>query len=238
MGSFLAFAGIVAFASPCVLPLVPGYLSFVMAAGDGRGSVPPPARRPNTLPILLFIAGFSVVFTSLGAFAGVLVPIVRSSIGQRVAGLVALGMGVFLLLYGFRAGSASLYGESRPLLGRVRPGGATAFPLGMAFATGWTPCIRPVLAATLALATAQSDPARSSLLLFAFSMGLAVPFILIGLGIGGLMRRLGFLQRHNRAIAGISGTMLVAIGLLLVSGAWVRVMSPLLRLVNSFEPPI
>jgi cytochrome c-type biogenesis protein len=236
---FLAFAaGIVAFASPCVLPLVPGYLSFVTAAGDGRGSVPPSARRPNTLPILLFIAGFSVVFTSLGAFAGVLVPIVRSSIGQRVAGLVVLGVGVFLLLYGFRAGSASLYGESRPLLGRVRPGGATAFPLGMAFAAGWTPCIGPVLAATLALATAQSDPARSSLLLFAFSMGLGVPFILIGLGIGGLMRRLGFLQRHYRAIAGISGTMLVAIGLLLVSGASVRVMSPLLRLVNSFEPPI
>lgn len=236
---FLAFAaGIVAFASPCVLPLVPGYLSFVTAAGDGRGSVPPRARRANTLPIFLFVAGFSVVFTSLGAFAGVFVPIVRSSIGQRVAGLVVLGVGVFLLLYAFRAGSASLYGEGRPLLGRVRPGGAAAFPLGMAFAAGWTPCIGPVLAATLALATAQSDPTRSALLLFAFSMGLGAPFILIGLGIGGLMRRLGFLQRHYRAIAGVSGTMLVAIGLLLVSGAWVRVMSPLLRLVNSFEPPI
>jgi cytochrome c-type biogenesis protein len=75
-------------------------------------------------------------------------------------------------------------------------------------------------------------------LLFAFSMGLGVPFILLGLGVGGLMRRLGFLQRHYRAIAGVSGSTLVAIGLLLVSGAWVRVMSPLLRLVNSFEPPI
>jgi cytochrome c-type biogenesis protein len=237
---FLAFtAGIVAFASPCVLPLVPGYLSFVTAAGDG-GSVPSPARpgRPNALPVFLFVAGFSLVFTSLGAFAGVFVPIVRSSIGQRVAGLVVLGVGVFLVLYAFRAGSASLYGEGRPLLGKVRPGGAAAFPLGMAFAAGWTPCIGPVLAATLALATAQSDPARSALLLFAFSMGLGVPFILIGLGIGGLMRRLGFLQRHYRAIAGVSGSMLVAIGLLLVSGAWVRVMSPVLRLVNSFEPPI
>jgi cytochrome c-type biogenesis protein len=236
---FLAFAaGIVAFASPCVLPLVPGYLSFVTATGDGRGSVSPPARRPNALPIFLFVAGFSVVFTSLGAFAGVFVPMIRSSIGQRVAGLVVLGVGVFLLLYAFRAGSASLYVEGRPLLGRVRPGGAAAFPLGMAFAAGWTPCIGPVLAATLALATAQSDPARSALLLFAFSMGLGVPFILIGLGIGGLMRRLGFLQRHYRAIAGVSGSMLLAIGLLLVTGAWVRVMSPLLRLVNSFEPPI
>jgi cytochrome c-type biogenesis protein len=238
---FLAFAaGIVAFASPCVLPLVPGYLSFVTAAGDGSGSAksPPDRVRPRALPVLLFVAGFSVVFTSLGAFAGVFVPIVRSTTGQRVAGLVVLVVGVFLLLYAFRVGSASLYGERRPLLARVRPGGAAAFPLGMAFAAGWTPCIGPVLAGTLALATTQSDPARSALLLFSFSMGLGVPFVLIGVGIGGLMRRLGFLQRHYRAIAGVSGSVLVAIGLLLVTGAWVRVMSPLLRLVNSFEPPI
>jgi cytochrome c-type biogenesis protein len=237
---FLAFAaGIVAFASPCVLPLVPGYLSFVTAAGESPESAPPTHRvRPRALPMLLFVAGFSVVFTSLGAFAGVLVPVVRSTTGQRVAGLVVLAVGVFLLLYAFRVGSASLFGERRPLLARVRPGGAAAFPLGMAFAAGWTPCIGPVLAGTLALATAQSDPVRSGLLLFSFSMGLGVPFVLIGIGIGGLIRRLGFLQRHYRAIAGVSGSVLVAIGLLLVTGAWVRIMSPLLRLVNSFEPPI
>jgi cytochrome c-type biogenesis protein len=143
-----------------------------------------------------------------------------------------------LLLYALGVGSASVYGERRPLLGRVRPGGASAFPLGMAFAAGWTPCIGPVLAGTLALATAQSDPVRSALLLLSFSMGLGVPFALIGLGIGGLIRRLGFLQRHYQAIAAFSGSVLVAIGLLLVTGTWVRVMSPLLRLVNSFEPPI
>jgi cytochrome c-type biogenesis protein len=238
---FLAFAaGIVPFASPCVLPLVPGYLSFVTAACESSESAPSSTQRAyrKAVPMFLFVAGFSVVFTSLGAFAGVFVPLVRSSVGQRVAGLVVLGVGVFLLLYAFRVGSASLFGEGRPLLARVRPGGAAAFPLGMAFAAGWTPCIGPVLAGTLALATAQSDPARSALLLFAFSMGLGFPFILIGLGIGGLMRRLGFLRRHYHAVAGVSGAVLIAIGLLLVTGAWVRVMSPLLRLVNSFEPPI
>lgn len=237
----LAFAaGVVAFASPCVLPLVPGYLSFVAAAGDRGASTTPASRhrRPDALPVLAFVAGFSVVFTSLGAFAGVLVPIVRSTAGQRVAGIVVLAVGAFLMLYAFGIGSAALFGERRPLLARVRPGGAAAFPLGMAFAAGWTPCIGPVLAGILALAAAQSDPVRSALLLFAFSMGLGVPFVLIGLGIGGLMRRLGVLRRHYRAIAGLSGAVLVAIGLLLVSGAWVRVMSPLLRLVNSFEPPI
>jgi cytochrome c-type biogenesis protein len=238
---FLAFAaGIVAFASPCVLPLVPGYLSFVTAAADRPGSPNSPAQRAqrNAAPMLLFVAGFSVVFTSLGAFAGVFVPIVRSTTGQRVAGLVVLAVGVFLLLYAFRVGSAWVFRERRPLLASVRPSGATAFPLGMAFAAGWTPCIGPVLAGTLALATAQSDPARSALLLFAFSMGLGVPFVLIGFGVGGLMRRLSILQRHYRAITGVSGSVLVAIGLLLVSGAWVRVIAPVLRLVNSFEPPI
>ncbi len=239
---FLAFAaGIVAFASPCVLPLVPGYLSFVTAAGHRPEFAPSsstPRARPAIVTILLFVAGFSVVFTSLGAFAGVLVPVVRSTTGQRVAGVVVLAVGVFFLLYAFGVGSASLYGERRPLLARVRPGGATAFPLGMAFAAGWTPCIGPVLAGILALATAQSDPARSALLLFAFSTGLGVPFVLIGLGIGGLMHRLGFLQRQYNAIAGVSGSVLVAIGLLLVTGVWVQVMAPLLRLVNSFEPPI
>jgi len=239
---FLAFAaGIVAFASPCVLPLVPGYLSFVTAADEGasaRSRTHSSRTRPNRLPMLLFVAGFSVVFTSLGAFASVLVPIVRSTTGQRVAGFVVLAVGVFLVLYAFRVGSASLYGERRPLLARVRPGGAAAFPLGMAFAAGWTPCIGPVLAGILTLAAAQSDPVKSALLLFAFSLGLGVPFVLIGLGIGGLMHRLGFLQRHYHAIAGVSGSVLVAIGLLLVTGAWLRVISPLLRLVNSFEPPI
>ncbi|MCI0632585.1 MAG: cytochrome c biogenesis protein CcdA [Actinobacteria bacterium] len=237
----LAFAaGVVAFASPCVLPLVPGYVSFITVATDRRGSVgaPPEGRRRAMLPTLLFVGGFSVVFTLLGAFAGVFIPIVRSTAGQRVAGLVVLFVGLFLLAYALRIGPIALFAEGRPVLDRVRPGGVAAFPLGMAFAAGWTPCIGPVLAGTLALATAQSDPARSALLLFAFSMGLGVPFVLIGLGIGGLMRRLGFLQRHYRAIAGLSGSVLVAIGLLLVTGAWVRVMSPLLRLVNSFEPPL
>jgi cytochrome c-type biogenesis protein len=236
----LAFAaGIVAFASPCVLPLVPGYLSFVTAAGDRSGSSPVNATtRPSVLPVILFVAGFSLVFTALGAFAGTLVPLVRSTTGQRVAGAVVLVVGAFMVSYAFGVGSASLYGEGRPLLARVRPGGAAAFPLGMAFAAGWTPCIGPVLAGTLALATAQSDPARSALLLFSFSMGLGVPFVLIGLGMGGLMRRLGFLQRHYHVIAGVSGSMLVVIGVLLLTGVWVRALSPLLRLVNSFQPPI
>jgi cytochrome c-type biogenesis protein len=237
----LAFAaGIVAFASPCVLPIVPGYLSFVTAAGERHASTVPETntRTRQTIPVLLFVAGFSVVFTSLGAFAGVLIPVVQSTTGQRIAGLAVLVVGVFLVMYALRLGSASLFAERRPLLARVRPGRVAAFPLGMAFAAGWTPCIGPVLAGTLALAATQSDPLRSAILLFAFSMGLGVPFVLIGLGVGGLMGRLGILQRHYRAIAGGAGSILVVIGVLLVTGMWVRLMAPLLRVVDSFEPPI
>jgi cytochrome c-type biogenesis protein len=240
----LAFAaGLVAFASPCVLPLVPGYLSFVTAASrprgaDGGATAVAVSRRARLTPMLLFVAGFSLVFTAIGAFAGVVIPVVRSTAGQRVAGLVVLSVGVFLLLYAFRLGPASLYAERRPLLDRVRPGNAAAFPLGMAFAAGWTPCIGPVLAGVLALATTQDDPTRAALLLLVFSSGLGVPFILIGLGVDGLFRRLSFLQRHYRAIAGVSGGFLVVVGLLVVSGMWFRVMAPFLQIVNRFEPPI
>lgn len=231
---FLAFgAGVVAFASPCVLPLVPGYLSFVSASG-GAGD---PGRR-RLVPMLLFVGGFSLVFTLLGVFAGVLIPLVRSVTGQRIAGLVVLAAGVFLLMYALRIGSAAVYAEHRPWISRVRPGVATAFPLGMAFAAGWTPCIGPVLAGTLALATAQADPLRSGLLLLSFSLGLGVPFLLVGLGVGGLLRRLAVLQRHYRAIAFVSGGTLVGIGVLLITGLWVRLLAPVLRLVTTFEPPI
>lgn len=239
----LAFAaGVVSFASPCVLPLVPGYLSFVSGAqassGSGAGGTAVVPARAAMVPMVLFVAGFATVFTLLGAFAGTLVPIVRSATGQRLAGVVVLGVGVLLIVQSRRLGSAALYSDRRPLLAKVRPGRAAAYPLGMAFAAGWTPCIGPVLAGTLALATVQGDPARGSLLLFTYSLGLGVPFILIGLGVGRLMGALDVLKRHHDAISFASGLVMALIGILLISGAWVRVMSPVLRLVNSFEPPL
>lgn len=235
----LAFAaGVVSFASPCVLPLVPGYLSFVSASSGPEAPAGAPAGGRPVAPILLFVLGFSVVFSSLGAFAGTLVPLVRSETGQRVAGVVVLLAGVAMIAYALRIGGTSLYAERRPFLSKVRPGRAMAFPLGMAFAAGWTPCVGPVLAGVLTLAGAQGGAARGALLLFSYSLGLGVPFLLVGLGVGGLLRRLGGLRRHFSVIAGVSGGLMAAIGLLLVSGLWVRLLGPLLRLVNRFEPPI
>lgn len=242
----LAFAaGIVAFASPCVLPLVPGYLSFVSATSAederqtrGGGVIVAERVRVPLAPVLLFVGGFSIVFTALGAFAVVLVPIVRSSLGLRIAGVVVIVVGVMMVATGLHKGGLGLYADRRPLLSRVRPGRATALPLGMAFAAGWTPCIGPVLGGILALATAQGGSARGALLLFAFSLGLGVPFVLAGLGLGRAMRAFDVIRRHHDRISVASGVVLLAIGVLLVTGLWTRLLAPVFQLINRFEPPI
>src|SRR5919108_5043433 len=149
----LAFAaGVVSFASPCVFPLVPGYLSFVSGTDAG------PERRP-ILPILLFILGFAIVFTTLGASATA-VRFIKGDLGLRIAGGVVVVFGLAMLAYALRLGFVGLYAERRPFLSRVRPGPAGALPLGAAFAAGWTPCIGPVLGGILAIASTQGGAFR------------------------------------------------------------------------------
>jgi cytochrome c-type biogenesis protein len=230
----LAFAaGVVSFASPCVLPLVPGYVSFV------SGSQGEQDRRP-ILPMLLFVLGFALVFTLLGAFSRVFVPAVSSPTGRVISGLLVVGIGVLMLLYALRLGSPALFAERRPLLSRVRPGPASALPLGMAFAVGWTPCIGPVLAGILGLALAQGGGAWGAVLLFFYSLGLGLPFLLVGVGIRRLLGALAFVKRNYHWFAGASGTLLVVIGVLLASNQWVPLLSRLgvLRWVQNVTPPI
>ncbi|HEX5948156.1 MAG TPA: cytochrome c biogenesis protein CcdA, partial [Actinomycetota bacterium] len=219
-------------ASPCVLPLLPGYLSFISGTGEED-------RRP-LLPMLLFVLGFALVFTSLGAFSRVFVPVLRSPVATRVAGLLVAGVGVLMVLYAIRVGSPALFAERRPLLARVRPGPVSALPLGMAFAAGWTPCIGPVLAGILGLAVAQGGGAWGAVLLFAYSLGLGLPFVLIGLGVRRLTGALAFVRRNYHWFAGTGGAILVAIGVLLATDLWVPLLSRLgvLRLVQGFTPPI
>jgi cytochrome c-type biogenesis protein len=202
---------------------VPGYVSFVTGsrATEGEG------RRP-LVPILLFILGFTIVFTLLGAFAGSLVRFFRDPWFQRGAGLVVLVLGLLMLGYAFRRGSPGLYAERRPLLGRVRPGTAGALPLGIAFAAGWTPCIGPVLGGILAIA-AGGGTVKGAALLVVYSLGLGVPFLLIGLGADRMVRSLGWVRRRYRAIAGVSGALLVAVGILLMTGLLQRFIAPLAR---------
>jgi cytochrome c-type biogenesis protein len=231
----LAFvAGVVSFVSPCVLPLVPGYLSLV--AG---GEAPAESGRRRLLPIALFILGFAAVFTLVGALGGsALARAIRSPEGQRVAGVFVLAFGLFMVLYALRARLPFMYREGRPLLSRVKPGPAGAFPLGMAFAVGWTPCIGPVLAAIFGLALAQGSTGRAALLLFVYSLGLGVPFLLIGIGVTKLMTAFRFFSRNYHWFAGVSGAAMTVIGVLLITGAWMRVVAPLLRVINRFTPAI
>jgi cytochrome c-type biogenesis protein len=133
-----------------------------------------------------------------------------------------------MLAYALRRGGSALFAERRPFLSRVRPGTVGALPLGMAFAAGWTPCIGPVLGGILAIAT-TGGTARGVLLLVSYSLGLGVPFLLVGLGVQRLMGALGWVKRHYTWIAGASGTLLVVVGVMLVTGVFTRVFAPLAR---------
>lgn len=227
----LAFAaGLVSCLSPCVWPLLPGYLSFVTGeriVGERTGE-----ERTPLAPMLLFIAGFTIVFVSLGAFASTIVgqrtvvEILRGTTGQRVGGAIVIAFGALMIGFALGRGPMSLYAERRPFLDRVRPGSVGAVPLGMAFAAGWTPCIGPVLASILAIA-ATGSTARAVLLLASYSAGLGVPFLLVGLGVTRFMGAFAWVKRRYTVIATVSGALMIAIGVLLFTGEFTRLVAPL-----------
>lgn len=220
----LAFAaGLISCASPCVWPLLPGYVSFI----SGGAVEDQDSQRP-LLPVLLFILGFTIVFSLLGAFATTFVKLLKGTTGQRVAGIVVIAMGVLMIGYALQRGSLALYAERRPFLQKVRPGTVGAVPLGMAFAAGWTPCIGPVLGGILAIA-ASGSTARGVFLMVCYSLGLGVPFLLVGLGVTRFLGAFGWIKRHYRGIAVTSGGLLVIVGVLMFTGAFTRFFAPLQR---------
>ncbi|HJR96695.1 MAG TPA: cytochrome c biogenesis protein CcdA [Actinomycetota bacterium] len=227
----LAFAaGLISCLSPCVWPLLPGYLSFVTGdriVGEETGA----ARKPLA-PMLLFILGFTIVFVLLGAFASTVfgqrtvVEILRGTAGQRIGGAIVIAFGVLMIGYALQRGSLSLYADRRPFLAKVRPGSVGAVPLGMAFAAGWTPCIGPVLGAILAIA-ATGSTARAVLLLVSYSAGLGVPFLLVGLGVTRFMGAFEWVKRRYTEIAMVSGALMIGLGVLLFTGEFTRLVAPL-----------
>lgn len=211
-------AGLVSFLSPCVLPLVPGYVSLISGVGVEELKVQETqVLRKVMLNSIAFIIGFSIVFITLGALStevGQLASQYKSTLA-RVAGVVIILFGLHLTgILPIKA----LYADKR--LHNVK-GGSTpwgAFVIGFAFAFGWTPCVGPILGAILGLAAAQNSVSQGILLLTVYSMGLAVPFLLAALGIERFMKFYGGFRRHMHAVEIASGGLLVALGVLLVLG--------------------
>lgn len=220
-------AGFVSFSSPCCLPLVPGYLSYVSALpvselGDRD------ARRVTVRASLLFVAGFTVVFTVLGIAATLVGSLFlrNQDTVVRFFGVVIIGMGL-VTMGAIRI--PALAREKRLDLNRVPRGPAFAFPMGMAFAAGWAPCIGPVLATILAAAATTGTVAWGAILLIVYSIGLGIPFVLLALGFTRAQRSLNWLRRNGRRIELAGGAMLVGVGVLFVSGRWAPLFRPMQR---------
>jgi len=209
-----AAAGLVSFLSPCVLPLVPGYLSYV--TGMSGADLATQRRGRLLLGVALFVLGFTVVFVSAGlAFGGFGALLQRhTTILTRVLGAVTIVLG--LAFMGFVPGLQRTVKSSH----LPAAGVAGAPMLGVLFGLGWTPCIGPTLAAVQAMAYSEASATRGALLSFAYCLGLGLPFLLTAVAYRRALGAFGFVKRHYQAVMRVGGGMLVAIGVLLVTGAW------------------
>ncbi|TMK39071.1 MAG: cytochrome C biogenesis protein [Actinobacteria bacterium] len=224
-GLAVAFAGgVLSIASPCSWPLIPGYLAYVSGVAVGETG----RTRRVVGAGALFVLGFAIVFTALGATASVLgtfllrqLPLITKVAGVFVIAMGLATLGVLRLPF--------LYREKRFDLNRIRSGPVGAIPLGMAFAFGWTPCIGPVLAAVFAVAAYTPTASKGALLLFVYSLGMGIPFLIFAFVYSRAGRTFQFLKRHGRVVEQVGGVLLVAIGLFLVTGAWQRLFTPLVR---------
>ena len=230
-------AGVISFSSPCCLPLIPGYLSYVSALPVSELGQPQ-ARSVILRATLLFVAGFTVIFTALGVSSALLgAALVRAlPLVTRLSGVVIIAMGLAML---GMVRIPVLQRERRLDLSRLPSGPKGSFFLGMAFAFGWAPCIGPVLATILATAAATQTAAWGGVLLVFYSLGLGIPFVGLALGFQRARGSLDWLRRHGRGIELSGGAMLVGVGLLFVSGLWRSFFIPLQRYFAQFGwPPI
>ncbi len=226
-------AGLVSFLSPCVLPLVPGYVSLISGVGvEELKSQESQLLRKVMLNSIGFILGFSLVFIALGA--------ISTEVGQLMArykSLLAQVAGVVIILFGLHLTGIfrinALYADKR--LHSVK-GGSTmggAFVIGFAFAFGWTPCVGPILAVILGFAAAQDSVFKGILLLAVYSLGLAVPFLLTSLGIERFLKFYSRFRIHMHAVEVASGALLIVLGALLVFGRF-TIISNYLSFLNRF----
>lgn len=208
-----ALVGVVGFLSPCVLPLVPGYLSYVagLSGSDRR-----PSQGRMVAGALLFVAGFSAIFIAQGVLFGSLGAAIRdhSLVIEQVLGVVTIVMGVVFL-----GGIPWLQREFR--VHRLPAPGLVGAPLlGAAFGLAWAPCLTPTFGAVYSMSFIQGTAGRGAFLMACYCLGLGVPFVLVALGFGWVSRVLGFVRRHMRVVSATGGLLLIAFGVLLVTGRW------------------
>ncbi len=227
-------AGLVSFASPCILPLVPSYLAYV---GGFTGTDPASGAKKSQgrllLGVLLFVLGFSVVFVTFGILFGTAGLLLRPWLDLilRLAGVLVIAMGLVFI------------GQVTFLQRTIRPGwkvatGLAGAPLlGIVFALGWAPCVGPTLIAVYAIAL-DGDPLRGAVLGLAYCLGLGIPFLLVALGLGWVTGSVAWLKRHIRIINIAGGVLLVAIGVLMVTGLWRLFTSNLGAVISGFSPAL
>ncbi|WP_066360932.1 cytochrome c biogenesis CcdA family protein [Herbidospora mongoliensis] len=221
-------AGLVSFLSPCVLPLVPGYLSYV------TGMSADPKRGRLVLGSLLFVLGFALVFVLGGALFGGLGSTLlgNAEVITRVLGGITIVLGLAFI--------GIIPGMQRDFrIHKLPAAGLAGAPLlGIVFGLGWTPCIGPTLAVVLTLSVDQGSAARGALLAFGYALGLGLPFVAAGLAYRKALHTFRAVRRHSQLITRIGGAMLVAVGLLLVTGLWGELIAGLQTWVGGFEPVI
>jgi cytochrome c-type biogenesis protein len=212
-------AGLFSFVSPCVLPIVPGYLSFISGVNVAQwkgGAAPADLVRRVVLASLAFVLGFSTVFVALGAAA----TLVGSLLQQHKRTLGMIG-GVIILVLGLHTMGVLripwLLGEKRANVTQKPLGPLGAYVVGLAFAFGWTPCIGPILGAILLYAAQQETVGQGVVLLSAYSAGLGIPFLLSALAVNWFFKASGGLRKWMHAVEVVSGALLVGVGLLLVT---------------------
>jgi cytochrome c-type biogenesis protein len=229
-----ALAGLVSFFSPCVLPLLPGYLSYVsgVAAQDLES-----ARRGRLLAgAVLFVLGFSAVFVLGGALFG--------SIGlelRRYQDTLSIIAGVLVILVGLAfIGLVPMLQRDVRVHSVPAVGLLIAPLLGVFFAVGWIPCVGPTLTAVLGLSMATDDASasRGAFLALVYCLGLGIPFVLAALGFGRFMHVVTWFRTHQRAVSVIGGSLLIAVGLMLVTGVWDELVGEMQTWVSGFEAPL